>query len=163
MAKGTMRHRYVGRNTTLPEKLKFYGSPEQDANGCILWLGAVGRGGYGICGWNKKVWSTHRLAWINANGPIPESMHVLHTCDVRNCINPDHLWLGTNADNVADKLRKGRASAMSGTLNGNAKITEADAARIKQDSRLLREIAAEYGVSETIISGIRNGTKWRHV
>jgi len=160
MAKGTMRHRYVGRNTTLSEKLKFYGAPEKDANGCVLWLGARGRGGYGICGWNKKVWSAHRLAWINAHGPIPEGMHVLHTCDVRNCINPEHLWLGTNADNIADKQKKGRAQRLRGELNGNAKLTATQANKIRTDNRLLREIAAEYGVSETVISGIRRGTKW---
>lgn len=162
MAKGTMRHRYVGRNTSLSTKLAFYGSPEEDDNGCILWLGAQGRGGYGICGWRKKVWSVHRLAWINAHGEIPNGMHVLHTCDVRHCINPAHLWLGTNADNIADKVRKGRASAATGTKNGNAKLTEADARAIRTDARPLREIAAEYGVSETIVSGIRRGTKWRH-
>jgi hypothetical protein len=57
-----------------------------------------------------SVWKAHRVAWTLANGPIPAGMHVLHTCDNPPCCNPGHLWLGTQADNMADMARKGRTS-----------------------------------------------------
>jgi hypothetical protein len=83
---------------------------EKDANGCWLWTRSVTGKGYGKCG-NGFVWvTTHRLSWETFVGPIPEGKHVLHRCDVRRCINPEHLFLGTNADNVRDAIEKKRAS-----------------------------------------------------
>jgi hypothetical protein len=72
--------------------------------GCHVWTGSKYGRGYG----NLQI-ATHRLAWELANGPIPEGLSILHRCDNPACCNPDHLFLGTQADNMADKVRKGRA------------------------------------------------------
>lgn len=76
--------------------------------GCILWTGAKTSAGYGMLRFNKKAYRTHRLSYIEAFGEIKEGMHVLHRCDVPSCINPQHLFLGTHADNMRDMAAKGR-------------------------------------------------------
>jgi len=82
--------------------------------GCWLWTGARTADGYGNLSIRGRLVRAHRLAFELARGPIPEGMHVLHRCDVRNCVRPDHLFLGANADNVADRVAKGRTRTGSG-------------------------------------------------
>ena len=81
--------------------------PEPNS-GCRLWLAFLNATGYGQIRYKKRAYQAHRLAWIAKHGPIPEGLQVLHKCDVRSCINPDHLWLGTQADNIHDMIAKGR-------------------------------------------------------
>ncbi len=76
--------------------------------GCQIWMGSVTSKGYGFFGRNNRDCSAHRASWVLANGPIPRGLWVLHRCDIPACINPDHLFLGTAADNTADMIRKGR-------------------------------------------------------
>lgn len=76
--------------------------------GCQIWTASVDRFGYGRLTVNGKTTHAHRASWECANGPIPDSLWVLHRCDTPPCINPDHLFLGTPADNVADMIRKQR-------------------------------------------------------
>ena len=79
-----------------------------ETNYCWLWSGSVTSAGYGDIQINYKRYSTHRYFYMKAFGDIPEGLHVLHKCDVRNCVNPDHLFLGTNLDNIKDAMKKGR-------------------------------------------------------
>lgn len=102
-----------------------------------------------------------RLAWELTHGPIPVGLFVLHTCDNGACVRPTHLFLGTQADNVADMVTKGRQAV--GELHGKAKLTNAEVLRIKQ--RLAAGIkppiiAAEFCVSRTSILDIRSGRTW---
>ena len=77
-------------------------------NGCLEWTGYRQPNGYGRIGAAGKMLYTHRVAWELANGKIPDGLHVLHRCDNPHCSNPEHLFLGTQADNMVDKVQKGR-------------------------------------------------------
>ena len=87
-------------------------------SGCIEWTGYTIRCGYGRTPANGKQTLTHRLAWELANGPIPDGLFVLHSCDNPPCCNIEHLWLGTKGDNNADRDAKGRGgSSANGAKN----------------------------------------------
>lgn len=105
----------------------------------------------------------HRLGWEEKNGPIPVGMHVLHKCDVRRCINPEHLFLGKNADNIADKVAKNRQRAAQGEANRHAVLTEEDVRAIRASSASQKWLARAYGVSVTHMSNIRTRKKWAHI
>lgn len=98
-------------------------SKTRDVEGCWEWTGGKASNGYGKIQIRKLTCSTHRLAWRLLVGEIPDGMHVLHHCDNRPCCNPDHLFLGTQLDNMRDKVRKDRQAI--GETNGNSKLNQA--------------------------------------
>lgn len=89
------------------------------ANGCVEWVGHRDPKGYGRASSGFGEVLAHRISYIMHNGPIPEGLHVLHRCDNPSCCNPRHLFLGTNLDNVNDRLRKGRSVKLYGKENPN--------------------------------------------
>jgi hypothetical protein len=97
-----------------PLRERFEAFVHQEPNrGCHLWGGSLTTGGYGQVGRGGKHGGkidAHRAAWTLYRGEVPGGLHVLHSCDVRSCVNPDHLWLGTDQDNHADMARKGRGT-----------------------------------------------------
>jgi hypothetical protein len=115
------------------------------------------------------------VAWVLAHGKVQEGKWVLHRCDNPPCVNPDHLFLGTPADNTADMMAKGRASvgalhAMQtihtrarGERQGRAKLTSDKVRAIRADTRLMRIIAADYGVCLSVICEIRQRKSWAHI
>lgn len=136
-------------------------------SGCHLWVGRVGGNGYGqvrkrIDG-KRRYFYAHRIAWEQANGPIPAGLCVCHRCDVPSCVNPAHLFVGTQAENVADRDRKGRGRAAKGALSGVSKLTEEQVLSIKKDGRVLREIAADYGIGKSQVSRIKRNETWEHL
>lgn len=92
----------------ITERLAKYS--KRAANGCLLWTGGKHRDGYGATCYQGRAKKAHRVAWEVANGPILGGLHVLHRCDTPACINVDHLFLGTAADNARDRSIKGRTS-----------------------------------------------------
>jgi hypothetical protein len=139
--------------------------PEPNS-GCWLWTGAVSRQGYGAVSRRidgKRITLAHRYSWTIHRGSIPDGAQVLHRCDTPGCVNPDHLFLGDNAANVADKIAKGRSAVMRGFLNSNAKLTVEDVLAIRADPRPAHQVAAEYGVKRVTIAAIRSGRNWSHL
>lgn len=107
----------------------------------------------------------HRVAYQLVHGPIPDGLHVLHRCDNRACCNPTHLFLGTNSENVADRVRKGRSSK--GERQADAKLTSEkvrDARAIHAEGRsTVSAIARQFGVSHVTMWKAVHGQTWRHV
>jgi hypothetical protein len=134
--------------------------------GCWLWQGSISSTGYGyvkVCG--KRILA-HRLAYLVATGTDPGRMLVCHRCDVPLCVRPEHLFLGTDADNVADMCRKGRARPCVGEKQGRAKLTEAavrDIRRRTAAGTTFRRLAQEYRVSARLVSYVARHMLWRHV
>jgi len=112
-----------------------------------------------------KSGNASRTSYRVFNGPIAPGLHVLHQCDNPRCINPGHLFLGTHDDNMADKRAKKRGKSISrpGTKNPAAKLNETQVLAIRADARSQVAIAAEYGVSQMMISCIKRRTKWTHI
>ncbi len=105
----------------------------------------------------------HRASWIFHFGPIPNGLHVLHRCDVRNCLNPTHLFLGNHLQNMQDMVKKGRG--VKGETHGRCKITEQAVREIRENKNgePQRELAARFGIARQTISKIQNRKKWAHV
>jgi hypothetical protein len=148
--------------------------------GCWLWVGSKDADGYGTLKRQRKSWRAHRLSYELYCGPIPPEIYVLHRCDNPSCVRPDHLFLGTNDDNMRDMVQKGRQAAGDGHWHalypertpcgerqGRAKLTEVDvrairAAYARGNVRML-ELARDYSVSPSNIGAIVRRDTWRHI
>jgi len=141
-------------------------------DGCIVWQGRIHKRGYGEVtigrgadGWPVRV-RAHRVAWEEAFGPIPNGLCVLHKCDNPPCVNPEHLFLGTRADNNRDRFLKGRDShdpKNVGHRNGRARLTVAQVEEIRAlaaTGMQRRALAERYGVARTTVSAVVAGQNW---
>ena len=137
----------------------------EPAGGCWLWRGVVRSDGYGLVTFGGTQQRAHRVAWTLFRGEIGSGLVVCHKCDVRACVNPEHLFLGTIKDNVRDMTKKGRSPR--GESHGSSRLTEEQVSRIKtmllEGRMYMSEIAREFGVAHATISCIARGTTWRHV
>ena len=131
---------------------------------CWLWVGGVNEGGYGMFKYNSRAARSHRVSWELHCGVVPAHLFVLHKCDVRTCVNPDHLFLGTKRDNNLDMVLKGRQ--VWGVRNGRHKLSEEDVVSIRDFRRqgaTLRSIASRFRVSSGHICDIIGGRRWVHL
>lgn len=144
-------------------------SKTTDTNQCWIWTASKDSGGYGrLCAGNKLL-GAHRIAWELANGPIPEGLYVLHNCptgDNPSCVNANHLWLGTQIENISDRVKKGRTCKHSGESNGRAKLSEEDVKAIRNhfaSGKRLKEIADLFGISTSTAHFAIIGKTWNLV
>jgi len=139
---------------------------EKQENGCWLFMGHLDSRGYG-CFSAEGFIRAHRYSYFKHNGPIPDGLHVLHKCDVRNCVNPEHLFLGTHADNMADMGKKGRTGVRIGEEHHKAKLTETQVVEIRKRyvprKVTLKFLAEQYGVTHAMIGYIVRGANWKHI
>jgi len=136
--------------------------PEPNS-GCWIWTACVDIGGYGRFGVDGSNRKAHRVSWELYRHPIPDGLCALHRCDNRLCVNPDHLFLGTHADNAADRDAKGRLGDRAGSANNRTNLTDDDVRAIRSDNRKLKEIAPDYGLQIAAVSKIKTGRSWRTV
>lgn len=139
-------------------------------NGCWQWNACKNNNGYGEFSMMGSTMFAHRAAWTLYKGDIPKtdnyhSICVLHKCDNRLCVNPEHLFLGTNHDNVKDMFKKGRNPDRKGKNNGKSKLTEENVMQIRKlkKSKTYKEIANIFNVSESAIGHAATGRNWKHI
>lgn len=147
---------------------------------CWKWLGGKTKAGYGQLGIDRKTFYAHRLSYEMAHGPIPDNLYVLHRCDNPGCVNPDHLFLGTQTDNMRDASAKGRTavaerhgshthpeSVSHGELNVASKLTKDQVNEIRHSYEtghvLQGDLALQYGVCQQQISRIIHRLRWKHL
>jgi len=130
-------------------------------SGCWLWQKGINANRYG---WFKKKYA-HRVAWELYRGEIPEGVYVLHSCDTPLCVNPSHLFLGTQKDNIRDCMAKGRyAHGVSlGEAAGGSKLTEDQVREIRSVSGTGPMLSKRFGVTKQTVYHIRNRKTWRHI
>lgn len=152
----------------VPEKEKNFWNKVDKAGECWEWTGGFSGNGYGSFKIKKLPINvsvgSHLFSYILHNGRVAEGRVVMHSCDNKKCVNPDHLSLGSHADNVADKVAKKRHAR--GETNGRAKITLDDANdirdRFKNETITKRALASEYGIDESTVRLILLGRIWNN-
>lgn len=133
-------------------------------NECWLWTASKDRHGYGTLQLDGKPRKAHRLSWILSNGPVPEGLCVCHSCDVRLCVNPSHLWAGSNKANTDDMIAKGRHGTVRGEAAPWSKLTESAIIDIRNhNGESQRSKATRHGISQTMVSKIQRRDSWKHV
>lgn len=140
---------------------RFHKKVKISESGCHEWQGYIAKTGYGQIGYNYELLYTHRVAWMLANGPIPDGMFVCHKCDNRRCVNPEHLFLGTAKDNSVDMSRKGRSTR--GERAYQAKLTEDQVRYMRRSDERLTDLAKRFGVARSTACLARSGKQWTHL
>ena len=143
---------------------KCFEAPSNLETPCLLFKAAKDRHGYArfsIKGYDSRA---HRLNYFTHNPNADESLCVCHRCDVRECVNPDHLFLATNSENIADMDAKGRRVSGKGENHSQSKLTDEDVREIRESSNWPQWVTAKvYGVQQTTVSLIVQGKTWTHI
>lgn len=146
---------------------RFFGKVDTSGD-CWLWTASVGSTGYGQFRMGRQTFKAHRLSWIFCEGAIPCGLSVLHRCDVPRCVNPGHLFLGDQADNMRDASDKGRVrtTPTKGEAQPNHRLTEEvvrTARALHAEGVAIRELARRYGVHSKTMRQAIKGERWSHV
>lgn len=166
-------------------RLKRYGSPHicprghappeerffrrvDKSGSCWIWTGVTAPNGYGrfqAGGKGSPSIGAHRFSYEMHKGPIPDGMFVMHSCDVRNCVNPDHLSLGTPKDNTHDMIKKGRwkGGISRGEKSGAAVLTDEKVRYIRSSPLRNVDLAKELNVYPSVIWNVRHRKTWTHI
>lgn len=173
------RDELIADDATISRFLSYCSAPNE--NGCIIWGGGLrgadaGKERYGAFYVKETTYGAHRAAWILFKGKIPDGLLVCHHCDVRACVNSDHLFLGTYQDNVDDMYRKGRNRVPGpvpsswvdriGEQVPSAVLTEKKVLEIRHRyaaGQLAKDIAIDFGMSRSAIGSIVRGETWSHL
>ena len=144
-------------------------SKVEKGDGCWIWKGAKLPHGYGLFSFNNKTHRAHRMSWALSNGDIGNQF-VLHKCDNPSCVNPDHLFLGTQRENVEDMVRKGRQADRRGEKHPKTKRSRFTDLMIRVARRLRHDygwkvtrIAKLWNLKRTTVVGIVYGRRWTHL
>ncbi len=150
------------RNLTTAQR---FGQSVNKTSDCWLWTDRLKDNGYATFTWKGVGHYVHRYSYGLHYGKFDTTLQVLHTCDVRNCVNPEHLFLGTIADNMADKVAKGRQRR--GVAHLMAKLTEEDVTKIRHAYAEKRysqsQLGKQFGVTQTCIGAIVRRKTWSHI
>ena len=165
-----MRLRTTGRldDPKRREISEFWNFVDQSAgeNACWPWTAGRNKAGYGKFNCSSVRYTAHRVAWKLTHGVLDEEICVLHQCDNPPCCNPTHLFLGTRADNAADRDTKGRTNPPRGERKGAAKLTEdavGDLRNRRANGESFSSLAKRFGVSEQTAWTVATRRAWTHV
>lgn len=159
MAASRLGHAFARHKETLVERVAKRIATSD--TGCHLWQRELTRGGYGQIWWKGRTRLVNRALWEETRGPIPKGQCICHTCDTPSCVNPAHHFLGSNAQNSADMVKKGRTRPPRGEEHGCAKLTEEQVEQIRQAVGTQRHIAALFDISQSVVCEIRSGKAWK--
>ena len=150
-------HSWVGRfNARFSE-----GLPDE----CWLWVGSKNAAGYGVFSFRGRMRIASRIMWLRTYGAIPNLL-VCHSCDNPACVNPGHLWLGTDLDNANDREAKGRGKPGTrpiGMKHWASKLTDDDICALRSDSASADDLANRFGISKQQVKNIKARRHWSHV
>ncbi len=151
---------YGSHDRTTEERLFDFVAKLPVYGGCWYWRGSFNNKGYGQFKVDGKMLLAHRVSYELANGPIPDGRIIRHSCHNPACVNPAHLQVGTQQDNMDDKVRAGRQATLSGEANGRSKLTDSAVREIRDLHAAgrfnQRELGELYGVHRSHISNIMN-------
>jgi hypothetical protein len=143
-----------------PVEERFFSKVSRQESGCHHWTGCIHKKtGYGYFQYEGKPIEAHRMSYFLKHGVLPNL--VCHRCDNRICVNHEHLFPGTHADNSADMVAKGRSAKPRGALNGMSKLTPSQVEEIRAYTGPETIAAKRYGVNRSCIGAIRRGDRWK--
>lgn len=160
-----IRDETTGRLVSVPISDRFW--PKVNMLGtCWTWTGYTNKHGYGLITVGRRKFYAHRISWTLHNGDIPGDMRVLHRCDNPPCVRPDHLFLGTQPENLADMRSKGRGRAARGERHRIARLTEAQVLEIRRryvTGEKRTELMREFSLNARHLWMIGTGQIWKHL
>ena len=151
---------------TTPER-RFWSKVQRKAAGCWEWTAYTNACGYGTLMVNRRGTLAHRFSYELHREPIPEGLCVCHHCDNPSCVNPEHLFLGTPADNVADMVAKNRQQRLRGEKSGFVKLGREDVLAIREEyaegNVYQKDLARKHGIAQQQVSRIIGRKNWAHL